>query len=268
MKKQEIEYLPLWNELKYSKSKIRRHEVIKKLVEIYYPLVQKCSYSMAKKLEWNITPEELSSYGVDGLYDSIEKFDTEMGVSFPCYSSIRIKGSMIDGLRKDDEVPRTVRMYSNLIDKVKNELIAEKGLHITEIDVLNKAGIDCKDFRVNNKKYVPFYITSIDGSDLNKDDYDDFKQDISDTLIDNKIESSDNNILSREFFCKLLGSGFSREEQKIIYFYYYENLTMEDIGTKMSYSESRVSQIHANALLKLKDKINRNPVYFSDYLKK
>lgn len=91
MKKQDIEYLDMWKKLKEAKTEKLKNKVISILVDKYYPLVEKISYKMAEKLQWNISPEELASLGVDGLYRAVERFSIEKGVSFSYYAKIRIE---------------------------------------------------------------------------------------------------------------------------------------------------------------------------------
>lgn len=268
MRKQEIEYLNLWKEFKQAKTNIRKNEVKKKLAEIYYPIVEKHANNMARKLDWKISSDELASYGVDGLYTAIERFSPDIGVTFACYSSLRIKGSMIDGMRKDDVIPRSVRIHFSKIEKARDELYSEKGSNITEKEILQKAGIDEQDFVKNLKKYIPISMSSTDGTSICGDNMDDFKQDVNDMMVDLKTISVDSNIIRKEFFNKLVSNEFTRDEQWIIYLYYYEGYTMDLIGEKLHMSESRISQIHKNILPRLKNKILKNPKYFAEDIKK
>lgn len=267
MDKQNIEHQELWASLKKARTEMKRKEIRKKIAEIYYPLVEKIAKKMERKLR-NITAEELSSYGVDGLMSAIDRFSPEIGVVFPCFANLRIQGSMVDNIRKDDIIPRSVRANFNKIEKIRESLIIKNGRDVSIKEVLDEAKIDFEYYNINIKKFIPTSFMSLDGTDVVSDDKrDDFKKDVNDIMSDPKSTSPESKMLRVEFFGKLTSSGFSRDEQKIIYYYYYEELTMEDIAKKLNMCESRVSQIHSEVLPRLKQKIINNPSYFGSDIK-
>ncbi len=269
MEKQKIHNLDLWKKFQSEKNPRKKSKIKNKLIEVYYPLVQKISYKVAENLCWNVQPEELSSLGLDGLYSAIDRFSLDAGVDFPTYSNRRISGSMIDGIRKDDIIPRSVRMNSSLFEKTRVEMEVDKGRKVTEFEVIEELGISQKDYLKNIKKYKPTGFVSLDGTDIcSNDKQEDYKQDSLNSMIDKKSISPDNKVLRREFLNKLISKSFSRIEQKIIYFYYYDDLTMEEVATKLDISESRVSQLHSNIIPRLKNKIERNPDFFGDSIGK
>ena len=263
MKKQKIHNLDLWEKFQKEKNKIKKDKLKNKLVEIYYPLVQKISYKVATNLSWHVQPEELSSFGVDGLYSAIERFSTDEGVDFPTFANRRIGGSMIDGVRKDDIIPRTVRTNNNLFEKTRSEMETISGRKVTEFEIIEKLGISQEEYLKDIKKYKPTGFVSLDGTDICNSEKD-YKKDSISGMIDKKSISPDNKILRKEFLNKLISKNFSRIEQKIIYYYYYNNLTMEEISEKLGISESRVSQLHSNVIPRLKNKIKRNPIFFEN----
>lgn len=265
MKKQKIKHLELWKKYQEEKITSKKDNYKQKLVEIYYPLVQKISYKVAQNLQWNLQPEELASFGLDGLYTAIEKFSLDRGVDFPAYANLRISGSMIDNVRKYDFVPRSVRLNHSIIEKMRQELESKKGRKIDDCEIIEKLGIDQKEYLSNIKKFSPLDFISIEGSDVHdKSKSDDFKQDCLMDLTDKKTNSPDSKILRKEFINKLISKNFSPFEQKIIYYYYYENLTMGEIGKKINTSESRISQIHMDIIERLRNKVKRNPDFFGD----
>ena len=134
MKKQKIHNLSLWKKYKKASTTKRKSLLEKKLVEIYYPLVQKISYKVSEKIGWRLSPEELTSMGVDGLYVAIRRFSLDRGVNFPTYSNRRIRGSMIDGIRKNDIIPRSVRINWNIINKARNNLEIQKGRKVIAVE--------------------------------------------------------------------------------------------------------------------------------------
>jgi len=263
MKKQRIHNLELWEKFQKENNKIKKDKLRNQLIEIYYPLVQKISYKVAMNLAWHVQPEELSSFGVDGLYSAIERFSLDAGVDFPTFAGRRIGGSMIDGVRKDDIIPRSVRMNNNLFEKTREKMETMHGRKVTEFEIIERLGISQEEYLKDIKKYKPTGFVSLDGTDLcnNQKDY---KKDSVASMVDKKSISPDNKLLRKEFLNKLISKNFSKIEQKIIYYYYYDNLTMEEISEKLNISESRISQLHSNIIPRLKDKIERNPLFFEN----
>jgi len=267
LKKQKIKFLPLWKKYRSAKTDRMKHESRNKLVEEYYPLVKKIAYKLSEKLNWKVSPEELTSFGVDGLFIAIGKFNVEKGVKFEHYASTRIRGSMIDNMRKIDLIPRSVRLNHTQFEKIRSRLESKRGKLITDEEVIEELGVSSSDYNKNVKKYHPVMFSSLEGSDMSTDgDNEMFKQDFNSNLISNNTSSPDSKVIRKEFFNKLLGNGFSSTERMIVYLYYYRNFTMDMIAEKLKISESRVSQIHKGLLPRMKDKIERNPKYFSEHL--
>ena len=265
MEKQKIKHLPLWKKYRSAETDKMKHESRNKLIEEYYPLVRKIAYKLAQKLNWKVSPDELSSFGVDGLFNAIGKFDVTQGVKFEHYATQRIHGSMIDNIRKIDLVPRSVRLNSTNFENVRSDLESKLGRLITDDEVVAELGISMSEYNQNLKKYHPTIFSSLEGSDMTNDsDGDMFKQDFNTSLTSNNTPSPDSKIIRKEFFNKLLGNGFSSTERMIVYLYYYKNYTMDKIADKLKMSESRISQIHKDLLPRMKNKIERNPDYFSD----
>ena len=265
MEKQKIGNIELWKKFQKENIKSKKDKYRQKLVEAYYPLVQKISYKVAQNLQWNLQPEELASFGLDGLYIAIEKFSLDRGVNFPTYANRRISGSMIDNVRKNDFVPRSVRLNCNIIDKKRQELETIKGRRVSEYEIIEELGINQKEYLANSKKYSPLSFVSLEGSDItDSSKSEDFKQDCIADLVDKSSSTPDSSLIRKEFINKLISKNFSPFEQKIIYYYYYENLTMGEIGKKINTSESRISQIHMDIIKRLRDKIERNPEFFGD----
>lgn len=267
MKKQKIEHIELWQKFKKTRDKRKRARVKREIVELYYPFVKKIAYNTAKKLNWNVSPEELASMGVDGLYIAIDRFSLKRGVSFPTYAAIRIKGSIIDGIRKEDPIPRSVRINHKLIERTRSSLEVKKGRKVTDAEVIKAAGLNYNDFIRHTKKYKPLSFVSIDGSDIcSYGRCKEYSQDLYNTITDHKTVSPDKEALRKEFISKLISKNFSHFEQKMIYLYYYKGFTMEVIAGELGMSESRISQIHKNLLPRLRDKIRRNPDYFTNII--
>lgn len=268
MEKQKIDNLELWQEFQKEEIESKKDKLRQQLVEIYYPFVQKISYKIAKNLQWNLQPEELASFGLDGLYIAIDKFSLDRGVNFITYANRRISGSMLDNVRKNDFVPRSVRLNYNLIEKTKQEMENIKGRKVAKYEVIEKLGINQQEYIINAKKYNPLGFISLEGSDIiNSEKQENFKQNSILDLADKKSSTPYGKMIRKEFINKLISKNFSLIEQKIIYYYYYENLTMGEIGKKINICESRISQIHVDIIKRLKNKIERNPEFFGDNIK-
>lgn len=253
----------LW--LDYKNVTNKNEKIIRrnKLIEEYYNYVQKIAWGLASKLNWNITHDKLTSFGIDGLIQAIEKFDLSKNISFKTYANRRIKGSMIDGIRREDKVPRSVRLKQSNIQKIKHKIEKEKNIQITEDEAVIKSDYDLKDYYKNYNYYNPSSFYSIEN--LSNTEKEDIKQDMNSILIDKKNKIPEEKIIQKEFFNKLLNSNFTDIERKIILYYYYYNFTMEDISKELNISESRICQIHKNIIPRLKNKIKRNPSFFKDY---
>jgi len=244
---------------------LKKQEIRNKIVEKYYPLVKKISHSVSNSLNRHFLPDELASYGFEGLFKAIDRFDISKNTKFETYANIRIRGTMIDGVRQEDKIPRSVRINNNQLEKTKEILQREKGRKVHLDEIIEKLGISKEEFYKNVKKYTPANYTSLDTTQ-DEENSEDFKQDCNSYLVDKKSVNPYVNLKRKEFFNKLMSTNFTPLERNIIWCYYYENCTMQDIAKIVNMSESRVSQIHTDILPRLLDKIQRNPKYFSEYL--
>lgn len=249
----------LWKNYRRTKSE----EALQALVEYYFPFVQMLAVKLAERFNWQSQPDELASFGVDGLYKSIKAYNSRRGVTFESYSNRRIKGSMIDGLRRIDTVPRAVRMAAEQFDRHKQGLQNYVGHRISDIDFVNMIGMNESNFCKNRRKFQAIPAGSIDCHIIN-DEVDDIKQDSNIGLIDHKDELPSLQIRKREFFMKLIGKDFTPLERRVVYLYYYKDKTMDSIAKIIDLSESRVSQMHKKIIERLKKKVQQNKAYFDE----
>lgn len=252
-----VKLTQLWKKYKKYHDLKSKNELIKH----YYSVVEKISANLERSFKYRISKHELASHGVDGLYKAIERFDLDRGIKFETYASPRISGSMIDALRKEDWVPRSVRIRSNNIKKVKSELEAKYGRKIDDTEAAKHAGFCEKDFIKNVKKFMPISLSSIDDCASNVN-IENSKHDFNISLKSNNIPSPDSKVVRKEFLNKLIGKNFTTRDKKIIYYYFYEDLSMGEIADALRLSESRVSQMLKDLLKKLKIRIELNPNYF------
>jgi len=236
----------------------------RKLVEHYFGFVNSIASRLSVKLNNHVSPPELASHGVDGLYKAIERFDITRGNKFETYAYIRIKGAMFDGLRKEDWVPRSVRVRQSNIEKERYKLENISGKKTSELEALKNLDINETDYNKNVGKFKAKSISSIESCSNPDIDNSDNKKDFNMYLEAHNCSSPDGKVLRKEFLNKLIGKKFTKLEKKIVYYYYYRNLTMKEISQELEISESRISQIHHNVLKRLKTRIKVNPSYFSD----
>ncbi len=247
----------LWK--KYKKTKNKKIKLL--LIEYYFTFVKKIAVKLAERLSWKVQPDALASFGIDGLYRAIENYDISIGVKFESYANRRIRGSMIDGLRREDQIPRSVRIRSDQFEKHKQRIQNYFGHNISDVDFVNIIGMNESKFHKERCKYSPISFISLDYQ-TDYDFEDGIRNDCNLNFIDSNVTGSDSNIRRREFFNKLMGNDFSKIEQKIIYLYYYKDMTMERIADYVCLSESRISQIHKQIIERLRKKIKKNPDYF------
>lgn len=224
-----------------------RNNNIKTITETYYPLVHKISKNIYSKLPSSVEYDDLVSYGSIGLLDAIQKFDPEKGFKFETYASIRINGSILDGLRQEDWLPRSIRQKLKLIEKTKSDLEAENNYSFKQLaENLETTEEDLNSFMSKNRvQFVPFeWNHSETDEDLNLSDViEDVSSNIDGTLFLQQISLSLENRLRR----------LTDKERTVFLLYYYENLTLSEIGTLFNVTESRICQIHSNAIEKIKN---------------
>ena len=226
-----------------------------KLISRYAPLVRTIAGRLALRLPQHISQDDLTSAGLSGLLDAIDKFDPEKGVEFKSYAEFRIKGAMIDELRSMDWVPRSVRKnakrLSEAYSRVENrelrpardeEVAEELGLDIDEFYRLldDSRGISIfNEYEITNKNMT--YLPD------NNDQSNQIGLDIT------PLES-----LNRAEVARIIADAIDRlpkNERTAVALYYYEELTMKEIGEVMGYTESRVSQLHTKAVIRLRNRL-------------
>lgn len=194
--------------------------------------------------------DDLVSYGVFGLIDAIEKYDTNRGVKFDTYAQLRIRGAIIDYLREIDWLPRSIRQKAKELEKTYQELEGELGHAASDKEVAERLGVTIDEFQKKIQYVSTYSVVSLDDLLEQKRE---FQSDIvdGDTSPGAAIEQDAlNNIL-----IEAIGI-LPEKEKKVITLYYYEELTYKEIGKLLNISESRVSQLHTKSIIRLKSKIS------------
>jgi len=235
------------------------------LVQHYYSaLVKRIAKKVAKKFLHKIDVDELASHGTIGLYKAIEGFDpVAFKVKFDTYAYTKIWGSIIDQIRHEDWVPRSVRNRQTLLEKTKMSIEAETGTKSDDYEALSVIGFDHNDYNKHLHKFKVASCASIETnfSSFGSED-DDAQKDFNKYLVAKNEETPGEQMLRHEFLSKLMGRDFSPMERKIVYFYYYQCLSTKEMSKKLKLTEAKIGQMHQSILQRMKKKINRNPKYF------
>ncbi|MCL2752845.1 MAG: FliA/WhiG family RNA polymerase sigma factor [Defluviitaleaceae bacterium] len=201
-----------------------------------------------------IDQEDLISYGVFGLIDAIEKFNHEKGVKFETYASLRIRGAVLDGIRALDWVPRTMRQKSRQLDEAYTALESELGREPKEHEIAQKLEINKDQVADEIKKSSLMSLISLDDY-LDQNHEKDFSKSLA--TDENAPEAVFANEELKQELAEAI-SALTEKEQMVVALYYYEELTLKEISKVLEVTESRVSQIHSKAMLKLRTKLGKH----------
>jgi RNA polymerase sigma factor for flagellar operon FliA len=223
-------------------------ELRNRLVERYLSLVKYNAERIWSRLPDGVELDDLISAGVFGLLDAIEAFDLTRGVKFETYCVPRIRGAMLDELRTMDWVPRLVRSKASKMEQSRKALEAELGRPPKPEELAEKLGIplDQLDQYVGDATAVN--LVSLNKKWYETDSYKDVRE--IDILEDKKAEDPTGRLQNRDLM-KLVTRGLNRNERLIVILYYYEEMTMKEIGATLNLSESRVSQMHSSIVARL-----------------
>lgn len=244
----------LWAQYKEKEQLQARDELI-----IHYAyMVKYVANRLAINLSSLVEKDELISYGIEGLIDAIEKFDYHRQIKFETYATTRIKGAMIDGLRSMDWVPVSVRQKGKELERAYAALESRLGRAATDKEVADELGVSGEQLAVMLKEVAATTIISLDDF-IPGDDGEEKKKRILDSLEDNTGHDALNMVELAERK-EVLSKSISRLPQKektVIYLYYYEELTLKEIGAVLELSESRISQLHTKAILRLRGSLSK-----------
>ena len=239
----------LWTE--YDKS--RTPELREKIILEYAPLVKLVAGRLSMYLGYNVEYDDLVSYGIFGLIDAIDKYDYAKEVKFETYASLRIRGAILDQIRKMDWIPRTIRQKQKRIDAVCKDIETRLGRSATDEEIASELGISDDEYlewqsqmKITNVVSLNEYMEQ--GAEVPAE---------GNQFTTSRFDSPEEYI-EKEELKKVLEESLEQlteKEKKVILLYYYEDLTLKEISNVLEVSESRVSQLHTRALQKMRTKM-------------
>lgn len=227
------------------------------LIVGYSPLVKYVAGRLSSSLPQTVDTSDLISYGVFGLIDAIEKFDTERGIKFETYAIARIKGAIIDELRAMDWVPRSVRSRAREFEAAYVALENRFKRVPSDEEIATEMGVSGRELqgiltKLSYASVISFEEMWTGGAD--RDEHPDPMGVIADERADDPVDIFENAELK-----DILASAIDKlpeREKTVVALYYYEGLTLKEIGTVLGVTESRVSQLHTKAVLRLRARLH------------
>ena len=221
----------------------------------YSPMIKYVANRIAMRLPPHIEVDDLISVGVLGLMDAISKYDSSRGAKFKTYAEFRVRGAILDELRAMDWVPRSIRQKASSVDKVVQSLQVKLSRSPEDQEVAKEMGVSLEQFHatLNETKSIPVF--SLDDLGIAKDSGE--QQSLLDCLAgkaDADPQTQIRLIELKEIIAKAIDS-LPEKERLMVSLYYYEELTMKEIGAVLEITESRVSQIHSKAVYRLRTKL-------------
>lgn len=241
----------LWLEFKKTHSPEIRDAFIRK----YMPLVKYVAGKVAAGMPGNIEFDDLVGFGQFGLLDAINKYDPEKNVKFKTYAVTRIRGSMIDELRVLDWVPRSVRQKAREIEDAIVQVESRLGRPASDAEIADAMGISEEEFQQTVMRVSGTSVLSLDDVWYSGDDSDHVS--IGDS-IESPSSFNPDVIVEREEIRRVIIESIKelpKKEKMVLVLYYHEDLTFKEIGQVLNVSESRISQLHTKANMRLRAKL-------------
>lgn len=236
-------------------------DVANKLIQSYMYLVTFHVDRIAVNLPNNINKDDLKSYALMGLYDAMQKFEPERQLKFDTYASFRIRGSIIDGLRKEDWLPRSLRDKTKQIEETSQ--ILEQRLHRlpTSSEIADEIGMSAEEVETIQTDSLFANVLSIDQQPANSDE--EHPQGIGYSIPNENTVTPGEHVLNIELKAELAEGikSLNENEQLVISLFYHEELTMTEIGKVLDLTTSRISQVHKQALFKLRKILKKMKIH-------
>lgn len=230
-------------------------------IDKYSPLIKYVADRLASKLPAHVAKDDLISSGIIGLIDAIDKFDPSRNIQFKTYAEFRIKGAMLDELRSMDWVPRSIRQKSNQLEKAYQTLETELGRPATDEEVAESMGLSMEEFQRLIDEVKSISIVDIEA--FRSVSQGQNRTDLFELLADESTQDALSVLGLSEVKAVIVEAitALPEKERLVVSMYYYDELTMKEIGVVLGYTESRISQLHTKSLLRLKARLRR---YFEE----
>ncbi len=240
----ESEREKLWQQYSVKRSQ----DIRETLILEYAGLVKLVAGRLNMYLGYAVEFDDLVGYGVFGLIDAIDKFDYDKGIKFETYASLRIRGAILDQIRKMDWIPRTLRQKQKRLENAISVLELKNGRTPDDKELAAELEITVEELENWQQQSNYANVVSLD----------DFMEQGVEVKVDNTVrpvfENPEAGVAKEELKEMLLEAleALTENEKKVILLYYYEELTLKEISLVLEVSESRVSQLHTKALVKMK----------------
>jgi RNA polymerase sigma factor for flagellar operon FliA len=254
MSEQVLEYgteEELWKEYR----KNHKQEVRDILIKQYAPLVKYVAGKISVGMPQNVDFDDLVGFGVFGLFDAVEKYDPEKHVKFKTYAVTRIRGAIFDELRSIDWVPRSVRQKTREIEDTVQHLEADLGRSASDGEIAKAMNMSLEQYNQMILKVRGTSILSLNDVWFTGDDSD--KVSIQDS-IESPSSLQPESIAEKDEIRRVIVQAINElpdKEKKVLVLYYYEDLTLKEIGKVLEVTESRISQLHTKAIMRLRSKL-------------
>lgn len=218
-------------------------------VERYLPLVKKIAYHLKGRLPSSVFVEDLIQSGVIGLIEALQKYNANQGASFETYAGIRIRGAMLDEIRKGDWTPRSVHRKSREVSEAMGNVEMRLGREAHDSEVAEELGITLQEYHQILQDTCGASLLSIDEPD---------QEDLSEDQIDSHVKSPLREVTDERFQQALAQTiaELPEKEKLVMALYYDEELNLKEIGEVLDVSESRVSQIHSQAIKRIRSRLS------------
>lgn len=221
-------------------------------IEDYAPLVQRIAHHMMVRMPASVQLDDLIQAGMIGLLEAAQKYNASQGASFETYAGIRIRGSIIDEMRKGDWVPRSVHRNARRIKQAIADVEAREGRDASSTEIADEMGVDINEYHAMSQDAVCGHLFSIEES-FNNDDDIRMEETGSSTGFASPHSEAYRDVLKKSM-AKAINELPDREKM-VLSLYYDEELNLKEIGKILGVSESRVSQIHSQAALRLRSRL-------------
>ena len=247
----DMEVLPLWQAYKSNpQDDLLRNQVL----ENYLPVVKVHAERLWHRLPDGVELDDLFSAGCFGMLNAIGSFDLSRGIKFEAYCVTRVRGAMLDELRHMDWVPRMVRTQATKLYNATNELEAKLGRHPTEEELAEHMGLPMPELEKIMANSSNINLISLDKKKWKNSEGNKSMTEMD--IVADKRFASPSTRMAKNDVVRLVTKGLSRSERLIMILYYFEEMTMKEIGATLELSESRVSQMHSSIVLRLRSQLD------------